>query len=279
MTLLLNSEPPFPARDPQFRQCTMPFDIEQYRGHDPETRNPLTDKQFIQQLIADLLGGLPDDIESCHRCMSSLVNRMSIVKVICLGCGLSALEAQIFEVSCLRARGRIFSVGYIDTKSGKPTFKKPTLKQLRAMKLMIAPAIGRFVGWLQNGLMLAVVARQCYMAAEPTASAAMTARPIDAKKPLTDKQFCVFQILAHCESRKGLTGKEIIAAAKNMGEIIEQSYLTSNIIPALKDKGICIQNERGAGYYLANADQHAEWKASLAQKQPPQQIGNGAATR
>ncbi|MHB1768747.1 MAG: hypothetical protein ACYCUV_12960 [Phycisphaerae bacterium] len=266
-------EPPFPARDPKWRKCTMSFDIEQYRGHDPQTGEPLTDKQFIQQLTADLLGGLPDGIDLARRCMSSLLNRMPIVKVICLGCGVSAGEAQIFEVGCVRAVGKILSYPRYDQsgkvlldKSGKPSFKQPTLKQFQAMKRIIAPAMGAFVSWLQNELMPAVVARRYYMAGEPTPTAATTAKPVDAEKPLTEKQTCVVRILAGCEPRKGLMGKEIISAAIKLGETIEQSDLTKNIIPRLRVKGIHIENERGAGYYLVDANQHTELKAQFAKK-------------
>ena len=256
---LVLPEPPFPARDLKFRQGGMPFDIEHYRGHDPRSGDPLDDKQFIQQLIADLLGGLPDDLDSHRRCLSSLLNRMSIVKVIGLGCGVSAEEAEIFGVSCLRAIGRTLGVGYLD-KSGNPTFSLPALEQLSPTKRksMIVQAMGRFVGWLQNELMPAVVARRHYTAAEPVPTSTTTRRA-DADKPLTEKELCVVRILAGTPARGALTGKEIINASKQKGEMIEQSDLTRNIIPGLKRKGIEIENERGAGYYLTDSKQKAQF--------------------
>lgn len=83
--------------------------------------------------------------------------------------------------------------------------------------------------------------------------------PVKTAIPLTDNERRVVQILAACKPREGRTGKEIINAAAKVGESIGQSELTSRLIPALKNKGVGIDNQ-GAGYFLTDANQYKQFR-------------------
>ncbi|MEX2216530.1 MAG: hypothetical protein WD768_20625 [Phycisphaeraceae bacterium] len=87
------------------------------------------------------------------------------------------------------------------------------------------------------------------LAAEPTAEGREQSPGVAADLPmLSQRAATVYELLLSVPAHRGLTGKQIIEALRERDIYIEQSTLTTHILPQLKPYGL--EGKRRVGYRI-----------------------------